>query len=149
MHIAGCKFADPRRNRSVRSVGRSTFDRRPIVELRHVDSLSVFADLYLRRIILDAAADPGLRDPQNLELVRVVLVEKGDGDAHHAVVVAGDRVGERHFDRVVVVVPVVRRLALDLLVLAEPQVVRTWSSAAASGGGGHGPGSSTSRRCET
>ena len=59
----------------------------------------------------------------NLELVGVVLVEEGDGDAHDAVVVAGDRVGERHFDRIVVVVPVVRRLALDLLVFAEPQVV--------------------------
>ena len=60
----------------------------------------------------------------NLELVGVVLVEERDRDAHNAVVVAGDRVGERHFDGVEVVVPIVLRLALDLLVFAEPQVVR-------------------------
>ena len=58
----------------------------------------------------------------NLELVGVVLVKEGDGDAHDAVVIAGDRVGEGDFDGVVVVVPVVGRLALDLLVFAEPQL---------------------------
>ncbi len=67
---------------------------------------------------------PGLRDSHNLELVGVVLVEEGDGDAHDAVVVAGNRVGEGHLDGVVVVVPVVSRLALDLFMLAELQVVR-------------------------
>jgi hypothetical protein len=60
----------------------------------------------------------------NLKLFGVVLVEEGDRNAHDAVVVAGDRVGERYFDRIVVVVPVVGHLPLDLFVLAELQVVR-------------------------
>jgi len=72
---------------------------------------------------LARTAIPGLRYPYNFELVGVVFVEKSDWHTHHAVVVAGDCVGVWHFDRVVVVVPVVTRLAFDLFVLAEPQVV--------------------------
>ena len=53
----------------------------------------------------------------NLELVGVVLVKESDGDAHDAVVVTGDRVGKGDFDRIVVFVPVVRRLPFDLLCL--------------------------------
>ena len=67
---------------------------------------------------------PGLRDPLNLELVGVVLVEEGDRNAHSVVEVAGNCIGERHLDRVVIVVPVVGRLALDLLMLAELQILR-------------------------
>ena len=65
---------------------------------------------------------PGLSDPQNLKLLGVVLVEEGDGDAHNAVVVAGDFLVGAHLDRVVVVVSVVSRLAPE--VLAELQVLR-------------------------
>lgn len=65
----------------------------------------------------------GFEGSDNLKLIWVVLIEERDRNTHNALVVARNRVGKRHFDRVVIVVPVVCRLALDLRVLAEPQIV--------------------------
>src|SRR5262249_11526562 len=60
----------------------------------------------------------------NFKLVGIVFVQKRDRDAHDSVVVTGDRVAKWHFDGVEVIKPIVLRLAPDLLMLAEPQVVR-------------------------
>ena len=57
-----------------------------------------------------------------LELVGIVFVEEGDGDAHNAVIVAGDFLICADLDCIVVLVVVVRRLSSQ--VLAELQVFR-------------------------
>ncbi len=58
----------------------------------------------------------------NLELVGVVFIEEGNGDAHDAVVVAGNLLVSADLDGIEVFVPVIRRLTLQ--VLAKLQVVR-------------------------
>src|SRR5689334_19298179 len=54
--------------------------------------------------------------PDDLELLRVVFVEKTDRDTHDAVVITGYRVGSRYFDSVVVFKAFVCRFSLNLLI---------------------------------
>src|SRR5690242_5898852 len=82
-------------------------DCRSVIELSDLAPFTVFVDLDLFWILLTCSTERARRDPQNLELRWVVLVEEGDRDAHRSVVVSGDRIGERHFDRGKVIVPVV------------------------------------------
>lgn len=63
-----------------------------------------------------------LKATNYLKLFRIVLVKERDGNPHRPIVVAGNRIGERHLDRVIIVVSVVLRPALNHLVLAELQV---------------------------
>ena len=58
--------------------------------------------------------------PHNLKLLRVVLVEEGDGYAHRAGVIDGDFGVRRHFDRVVVDV---LRVPLRRVGLVEDQLL--------------------------
>jgi len=86
-----------------------------IAKIRHVCLRIIFG--------FNAGVIVTIGNSQNLELVRVIPVKESDRNTHCAFVVAWDRVGEGHLDGIVVVVLVVRRLALDLLMFAETQVV--------------------------
>ena len=85
-----------------------------VVNARLAESLPIRAPALLRGVHprpIGIVWVVGLCGANNLELVRVVFVEEGDGDAHDAVVVAGNFFVGAHFDGVVVVVPVVSRLS--------------------------------------
>src|SRR5262249_37628213 len=79
-------------------------DNRTIVQLRDGRHGATRAYLYLLGVGLGRAAEPRLGRADDLELLRVELVEKRDRHTHDPLPVLGDVDGPRHLDGVVVVV---------------------------------------------